>query len=324
VTPHSTFELLSRPLGTLPRWVIRHVSGAELEILAGFGAGLNGWRVPSAQGMLELMAGYASEEDLRARHADTSAGVRLSPFPNRLKGGKWKWGNQSGELPINFKWQPHAIHGLLHTHAWNFVSYTSDAAAAELTLERSWQTKQFGFPFPFTARTTFRMEAECITVRSETVNLGSAAMPYGEGWHPYFSLGAPVDELELRLPMVDSVLVDDLSIPTGDRVPFADFAQSRVLGDRFIDNCWAVASTDAVATTELYNKKLGCRLAIWQQNGPGLFRYIQAYTPPDRQSIAIEPMTCEPDMLNHHRDLLVVEPQQSLKLEWGAHFVNGV
>jgi len=319
VTPRSVFELHSSPLGDLPRFIIRHESGAELEILAGFGAGLNGWRVPSSQGKLvSLLSGYHSEEDLRARHADTSAGVRLSPFPNRLRGGKWSWRDHSGELPINFKWQPHAIHGLLHTRPWFFSSFRSDESAAELELVCHWTAEHPGFPFHFTARTTFRMEQKAFSVRSTIVNNGTSDLPYGEGYHPYFRLDAPVDQLELALPPVDAVLTDDLSIPTGARTPFTDFAEPRPLGDRFIDHCWAITANSDQAVCTLRNPKSGLGLRIWQQNGHGAYRYIQAYTPPDRQSIAIEPMTCEADVLNHHRDLLIVSPGSHHTLQWGA------
>lgn len=322
--PLSAFKLISRPMGNLPCCVIQHSSGAELEVLTGFGAGLNAWRIPGPGGKhRELLAGYHSEDDLHGRHADTSAGVRLSPFPNRLKGGQWKWNGLSGELPINFKWQPHAIHGLLHTVPWSFASFSSDEKNAELVLERSWQGEHPGFPFAFTARTRFFWSVDSLTVQSETVNDGKIAMPYGEGWHPYFSLGAPVDELEMRTPALHSVLVDDLSIPTGERQTFGDFTQGATIGDRFIDNCWAVAEDHEQVETVLRHKSQNLSLKIWQKNGPGQFRYIQAYTPPDRQSIAIEPMTCEPDAFNHHRDLLVIAPGQKVELQWGARFTQG-
>lgn len=315
----NAFELVSHPLGSLERWIVRHPDGSELEVLAGFGAGLNAWRVPTAQGTLDLLAGYTSEDDLRARHADTSAGVRLSPFPNRLRGGEWKWNGKSGKLPINFKWQPHAIHGLLHTQAWQLISFASDSEAAELVLEKRY-TGSDGFPFPFTARTTFRFTGKTFTVKSLTVNEGSDDMPYGEGWHPYFSLGCPVNQLVFRTPALDSVLCDDLSIPTGERTPFADFELGHLIEDRFIDNCWAVTENAPEVRTTLHDPASGRSLHVWQQNGNGLFRYIQAYTPPDRQSIAIEPMTCEPDVLNHHRDLLVLSPGKTVELTWGARF----
>ena len=33
-------------------------------------------------------------------------------------------------------------------------------------------------------------------------------------------------------------------------------------------------------------------------------------------------MTNEPDVLNHHRELIVLKPGQSLELEWGAKISN--
>ena len=95
------FQLLSRPLGTIERFVIASDQGAELEILAGHGAGLNAWRVPVADGTRELLYGYQSEKNLRDTYADTNAGVRLSPFAGRTNMAKWHWNKKTYLLENN-------------------------------------------------------------------------------------------------------------------------------------------------------------------------------------------------------------------------------
>ena len=64
------------------------------------------------------------------------------------------------------------------------------------------------------------------------------------------------------------------------------------------------------------------KLDIWQQAGAEQYNAIQIYTPPTRASIAIEPMTSEPDALNHHRRLIEIPPEDSRKFTFGAKFLK--
>ena len=57
-----------------------------------------------------------------------------------------------------------------------------------------------------------------------------------------------------------------------------------------------------------------------EKAGDKQYNAIQIYTPPDRMSIAIEPMTAEPDTLNHHRDLIVIKPGEIRTFVFGAKF----
>jgi aldose 1-epimerase len=41
------------------------------------------------------------------------------------------------------------------------------------------------------------------------------------------------------------------------------------------------------------------------------FKYLQVYIPPNRNCIAIEPMTCPANAFNSEKDLIILEPQQN-------------
>ena len=45
----SKFKLISRPIGTVECYVLQRDDGAEFEILSGYGAGLNAWRIPDSK-----------------------------------------------------------------------------------------------------------------------------------------------------------------------------------------------------------------------------------------------------------------------------------
>ncbi|MEE1067097.1 MAG: hypothetical protein UH678_01200, partial [Fibrobacteraceae bacterium] len=87
-------------------------------------------------------------------------------------------------------------------------------------------------------------------------------------------------------------------------------------GDTFINDCFAIQNL--VEKSETFLKSSSATLSVWQNSNAKEYRFIQIYTAPDRESIAIEPMTHEPDVLNHHRELTVLQPSETLELEWGA------
>lgn len=317
------FTLISRPLGTLECYVIRHESGSELEILAGWGAGLNAWRIQTPKGHTQnLLYGYTEEESFRKIQADTSAGVRLSPFPGRTRNAEWTWGGVKYKLDNNVSWAPHALHGLLHVKPWKLDSFSADSEQASLKLTRSWYGEHRGFPFPYRATTTFLFTKSSFSVISETENCGSTSMPYAEGWHPYFSLGKPIDELSLLLPPVKKTIVDQADIPTGSYSPESRFNKGRLINDEFINDCFVLENCGNMAVSELSDPKTLRKISVWQQSGEEQWNCLQVYTPPDRKSLAIEPMTAEPDVLNHHKGLIEIPVRGKIELRWGAQYTE--
>ena len=317
----SKFQLLSRPLGAIERFVIQCSSGAELEILSGHGAGLNAWRVANASGMLNLLYGYTDEAVFRKIQADTSAGVRLSPFAGRTNNAKWQLNGRSYFLDNNVSWAPHALHGLLHTKPWRFISFKEENDFAELTLAYDYLGSHQGFPFPYRAETRFQFSGLSFQVISTVTNRGVTPMPYSEGYHPYYSLNTRIDELEMKLPSVKRVLLDNQDIPTGNYENENRFENKALIKEAQINDCFMIEGLFKKAVMSLNNPKNGDFLEVWQDSN---YKGIQIYTPPGRHSIAIEPMTHEPDVLNHHRDLLIIAPGESLSFSFGSCYSSFV
>lgn len=311
------FTLISSPLGSVERLIIQKQNGAELEILLGWGAGLNAWRIPKGKGTLNLLYGYQNEESFWEIQNDTSAGVRLAPWPGRTNNALWNWRGISYKLDNNVTWAKHALHGLVHQKKWVFKSFHSNSEEAVLTVAYDWTGNHPGFPFPFSAETSFTFTGESFTVKTKTKNIGSEDMPYAEGFHPYFSLEEKLNNLTLKIPAAEKILVDKTDIPNGNRETENRFNHS-LIGDTFINDCFALTGNALVEETILSSPK--AQISVWQKSNQKEYRYIQIYTAPDRQSIAIEPMTHEPDVLNHKKDLTILKPGETLELEWGAKF----
>ena len=323
----SKFSIISRPLGTVQCYVLQRDDGAELEILSGYGVGLNAWRVPtSGSQLLDLLFGYRVGDDIYKLGPDTNAGCRLAPFPGRTAYAKFTWNSNTYALVNNVSWAPHALHGFLQNKEWKFESFESDSESCTAIFSCDWPGAFAGFPFPFKVTNKVTFTGETYSVESSVQNTGNATMPYSEGWHPYYSLGETVDNLKMTLPKSKLALLDKADLPTGNFQDDTRFVGGRTIGDEFINDCFCLGEEFSFAAAQsqkqahiLLEGKTGT-LDIWQQAGAGQYNAIQIYTPPTRASIAIEPMTSEPDALNHHRGLIEIPPGESRKFAFGAKF----
>jgi len=315
--PH---KLISRPLGNIERLVIQHESGAELDVLSGRGGCLVGWRVVRKGHVCELLDGYTSEADLNERYYSSHCGARLSPFPNRIKDGCWTIQGKAYQLDKNFPWENgHAIHGLLFDLSWVKTDFVCNGDVAELRLECDYDGSHPGFPFAYKASTRYSLTAQGFTVESDVMNLGTQTLPFGEGWHPYFRTGAKVDNAVLQFgsPVV-KLEVDERSIPTGASALDEDFQDPTRIGERGFNTCWKFTGSDGTAEIFLSDAATGIAYRYWQERRSSQYDYIQLYIPPHRESLAIEPMTCPPDVLNNHLGLITLAPGESHTMCFGV------
>ena len=143
-------------------------------------------------------------------------------------------------------------------------------------------------------------------------------MPFGIGWHPYFTLQKQADELQLQLPACNHLRVDERLIPTGNREPFREFQTFHSIGSRSFDDAFECTSNAGYFETKLRDPQTGGIITL-QQNA--VFKYLQVYTPLERSSIALEPMTCPANAFNSGEGLITLksgesfEGQISLKFE---------
>lgn len=316
------FSLKSSPLGSIDRLVICG-DDSELEILLGWGASLNAWRmITKEKKSLDLLYGYSDAEEFRRIQADTNAGACLSPFPGRTANAEWMWKSSKYKLTNNVSWAKHALHGFLNVLPWRFVSFESSEKEATLACEREWHGEHPGFPFAYRLRSYFTLCGNGFSVRSVVTNIGGEVMPYSQGYHPYFKLGKKVDSLSLKLPACKRSVLDSSDIPTGALEMEKRFAKNSPIGDAFINDCFMFDDLSKRAAILLSDPETGHSISLWEYVGENAWKGIQIYTPPNRESIALEPMTAEPDVLNHHRCLIEILPGNSIELLWGANFLR--
>lgn len=103
----------------------------------------------------------------------------LLPFANRLAGG-FHHGGQFVPLSPNMPGEPFPIHGNASGLAWSVLAAESTRAALVVqSCDAS--------PFVYAARLVYELQAGALTATLEVTNTGQQDLPYGLGFHPWFT-----------------------------------------------------------------------------------------------------------------------------------------
>ncbi len=243
-------------------------------------------------------------DDPEARRScpDLFRGRMLVPFNDRIVDGVYRWRGCRYELSVNDEPTGDAIHGFLYrTSCLISASTAADGPIARLSLKTTLpQTR--GYPFTLTVALTYRLEAHRFSVSVDIVNESSKTAPVAAGWHPYFVLPTPsgtVHDLLLHMSADHYIEVDRRLVPTGRVLPTQgsdlDFTTPRALGDLELDHAFIDADTEVRRVELSMPGGAGRRITL---EARGVFRMFQVFVPPDRCSIAIEPVTSPADVFN--------------------------
>jgi aldose 1-epimerase len=294
-------------------------SGQQIEIRAGtqrvvvveVGAGLRSYTA----GGRDVVDGYGKDE-----LASAGRGQVLIPWPNRLEDGAYEFLGRRHQLPLNEPGAGNAIHGLVRWAAWSVGVREEHRVVMEHTLH-----PQPGYPFSLALSVEYALSEAGLRVSASATNIGGEACPYGSGAHPYLTVGTEtVDSVILHAPGRTMLQADARGIPVGAAPVEAtdyDFRRRRPIGATKLDNAYTDLERDADgrARVELRHPDGGTSVSLWLDEG---YRYLELFTGDsqpsvNRRSLAVEPMTCPPNAFRSGECVLVLEPGQSTRTEWG-------
>lgn len=261
---------------------------------------------------IPVLDGYQNTDELDA--LDWGKSALLAPFPNRLKDGRYRVGEEEFQFPLNDGDRGNALHGFVLDKSFEVFEEREERIA----LAYSYGGNLPYFPFPFKLRVSYSLPSSTeFEMTMELENTGSRPMPAGMGWHPYFQLGVPVNALHLKLPSVEKIQIDARMIPTGERTPFQAFQSLEKIDQTPFDTGFLLRNSGHESEVILQFENL--RLRYWQEN---LFPFLQVFIPPARQSIALEPMTCNIDAFNNGDGLKMLAPGEVLSGTAGIMFLS--
>jgi aldose 1-epimerase len=288
-------------------------AGGYRAVVTGLGAGIR----ELAHDGVPVIAGFPPDE-----LPPGAAGQLLLPWPNRIDGGRYRFGGSDHQLDISEPGRGTAIHGLTRWASWRLVSH--DPAAVTLALSLLGRP---GYPFCLEVTAEYVVTADAglrtvITAR----NAGSRPAPYGTGQHPYLTVGTPsVDEAVLQLPASRWLPVDERGIPAGPAADVAgtpyDFRAARPIGQTELDHPFTALDSDTTGRAWARLSGNGRQVALWAGEG---YRWLQVFTgdaldpPHRRRAVAVEPMSCPPNAFATGTDVLTLAPGATVTHSWGA------
>jgi aldose 1-epimerase len=280
------------------QWVIGH--GHQRAVITEVGATLRSFTVEDRP----VIDGFGPLE-----WSHGGRGQVLAPWPNRLGDGRYTFEGTEGEAPLNEPAARNAIHGLVRWLPWTMASRAQNRVTMACALHPT-----PGYPFTLGLQVEYRLGRDGLTVLADAENRGPGPLPFGLGFHPYFTVGTPtVDTLRLTVPATGDAAVAGTEF---------DFTHGRVIGTTRLDTGFTGLrrDPDGCARVNIDHPDGNAGVTVWVD---GTFTHLMVYTGDTlpvgsrRRGIAVEPMTCPPDAFRSGTDVVVLPPGGRWAGTWG-------
>jgi aldose 1-epimerase len=277
-------------------WILEDDTGSRLEVWPAMGFNAYRWTVGGEELLYRDPAFFDEVKPTR------SGWPILFPFPNRIRDGRFAWEGKEYQLPKNDPSGRNAIHGLVTSRPWRVVDHGAGDTMAWLTAE--FESARDGadvvdlWPGAFRLRITYRLLGRSrLKVEAVIENQGSAPLPFGLGYHPYFRV-APFggDKACIEIEAGKQwKLVDNL--PIGAITAFHWKQHEQRFADVQLDHLFTDVPISRHDTRQCgaIESEEGRRFVIEAGRD---FRELVVFTPPHRQAICFEPYTCISDAIN--------------------------
>jgi aldose 1-epimerase len=284
-------------------------SSTYAAIVPSCGAILHAFAVIKNGKQLNVIATYDSEKDFK-KHVTSKGflGTKLSPFVCRINKGKYNF--QGKEYTIEKYYdKKNALHGMLYDESFSVIEEHANEDAAKVSMKYEYRGNDKGYPFNYDCIISYQLGKDNeLTVNTEIINKTDTVIPIQDGWHPYFTLDAKIDDLYLQFQSTEMVEFDKHLIPTGNLIPYKEFYKPKKIGDTFLDNCFTLNFSEGQPICLLQNLKKNIQVEIHTDES---YPYLQFYTPPHRKSIAIENISSAPDAFNNELGFKKLSPGES-------------
>lgn len=227
-------------------------------------------------------------------------GAWLFPFPNRVENGQYNFNDVSYHLDINDRKLGHAIHGLVYNQPFEIVDYNDHSAHMRYNFPGNQ-----GFPFPFEFSIRYDISSRDLKILLSVKNTGKSSFPMGIGWHPYFQYEDP-KHLKLEFNAIEKYTQTNRMIPVHSE-PWSGQELSLTPGS--LDDAFRLGNTFVSFTNSAYQLSLKHNLGS----------YLQLYTPINKQTVAIEPMSCIGNAFNNGIGLQTLGADESVHWEVQLH-----
>lgn len=268
--------------------------GAYVDIIPELGAMVYQIALKNRGGSIVSLLAEDSHRELKEN--PWFRGRQLFPFNDRIPRGIYSFGGKEYRLTPNCDEDGSAMHGLIYNRPLEKVSAVFSDKEAKAVFKADFEEgSEKSYPFGISLTIEYTLNEQGFFIEYTLKNTGTRIAPAALGWHPYFTFGSNADNWKLTCGGEGYVPIDETMMPTGQiesvKGTDFDFRKGRPIGSGEIDIALTGAKEglsfleDGENTLELYFD-------------PALFSYIQLFVPPNRDSIAIEPITAATNAFN--------------------------
>ncbi|WP_299119394.1 aldose 1-epimerase [uncultured Winogradskyella sp.] len=244
-------------------------------------------------------------EDLSPlKYKDTYASSILFPFANRIKDGTYTFNRKNYQFYINQKEENNALHGLVYNKTFKILDKNSSENEASIKLEYNEAKESKGFPYTYTIQLQYTLNENGLKLYVLVKNTDTKPFPFTLGWHPYF-ISDNLYDSTLTFDSDKKLILNEKMITTG----IEDFKNNNnfEVKDKKLDDCFILNTNTIEFKTPSYNLEISASSSE---------TFLQLYTPPKTNTIAIEPTTGVSDSFNNKMGLQVLESGKTYSIDW--------
>lgn len=285
-------------------------NGTFAEIIPSCSAILHAFTIIKDEAAFNVIESYDNAEDFKNKVTSKGfLGTKLSPFVCRINKGKYNFEGKNYTIEKYYD-RANALHGLLYDQPFTVTGRQANENSAAVSMVNEYRATDPGYPFNYDCIVTYELEEHNrLNVFTQVVNKDKVSIPVQDGWHPYFKLNGKINDLKLQFRSFEMVEFNEELIPTGKLIPYKEYDKLKELGDTFFDNCFTLNFSEGQPICLLQDSKKNIELEIHADES---YPYLQIYTPPHRNSIAIENISSVPDAFNNGMGLKILSPEESI------------
>jgi aldose 1-epimerase len=249
------------------------------------------------------------------------AGIVMSPWPNRIDGGRWTYRGEPQQLSITDTDFGNASHGLLMSSPYSLVEHDDSSITLGATI-----FAHPGYPFVIETSVRYAVTPDGLETTHRFTNLGALPAPVAVGSHGYYRIGdVPTEELMLRSSAATVYPNDERMLP-GPAEPVSgdfDLRTGGLVGEVVLDHCF----TDQQLVDGRYPTRLtapdGRYVEVWADAS---FDHIvllttRRFTDDNGErilAVAIEPQTAAVNSLNTGIGTTWLAHGETFTARWGV------
>lgn len=225
---------------------------------------------------------FMDQDTLRDPTKNVRGGVPvLFPTPGKLAGDAWTYGGHAGSLKQ---------HGFARNVAWTVVE--QGPAWVRLQIAATAETRA-QYPWDFTFELILAIRGATLRIEQRIENRGTAPMPFGVGFHPYFVV-PDADKARATITTRATRAFDNVTKQVIELAGPIDLTR-REVDLHLLDH----GTTESALVTPAGTVHV---------RGSAEYTHWVVWTLAGRDFVCLEPWTCPGDALNTGERLLVLAP----------------